>query len=83
MPTNGLVIYCGTVMLETGKERKITIDMEPFKPINKSKRSAPLFKYLFISYLYLSKSLKNLSYFLIKLFELILLSFLIIKILIQ
>jgi len=36
VPTNGLVIYCGTVMLETGKERKVTVDMEPFKPINKS-----------------------------------------------
>lgn len=35
-PPNGLVIYCGTVMTEDGKERKVNIDFEPFKPINTS-----------------------------------------------
>ena len=35
-PTNGLVIYCGTVITEDGKERKVNIDFEPFKPINTS-----------------------------------------------
>lgn len=35
-PKNGLVLYCGTVMTEDGKERKVNIDFEPFKPINTS-----------------------------------------------
>jgi len=35
-PKNGLVIYCGTVVTEDGKERKVNIDFEPFKPINTS-----------------------------------------------
>lgn len=35
-PKNGLVIYCGTVITEDGKERKVNIDFEPFKPINTS-----------------------------------------------
>jgi peptide chain release factor subunit 1 len=35
-PPNGLVIYCGTVITEDGKERKVNIDFEPFKPINTS-----------------------------------------------
>ncbi len=35
-PPNGLVLYCGTVMTEDGKERKVNIDFEPFKPINTS-----------------------------------------------
>jgi len=30
------VIYCGTVITEDGKERKVNIDFEPFKPINTS-----------------------------------------------
>lgn len=33
---SGLVIYCGTVITEDGKERKVNIDFEPFKPINTS-----------------------------------------------
>ncbi len=34
-PPNGLVVYCGRVMLEDGKnEKKFTLDFEPFKPIN-------------------------------------------------
>lgn len=35
-PKNGLVIYCGTVITDEGKERKVNIDFEPFKPINTS-----------------------------------------------
>jgi len=34
-PKNGLIIYCGEIMDEvTGKEKKVTIDFEPFKPIS-------------------------------------------------
>lgn len=29
-------MYCGTIMTDEGKERRITIDFEPFKPINTS-----------------------------------------------
>jgi peptide chain release factor subunit 1 len=36
VPPNGLVIYVGTVMNEEGKEKKMTIDFEPFKAINTS-----------------------------------------------
>jgi len=36
VPPNGLVLYCGTVLTEDGKERQVTIDFEPFKPINTS-----------------------------------------------
>ena len=36
VPPNGLVIYCGTIMTEEGKEKKVNIDFEPFKPINTS-----------------------------------------------
>eukprot|EP00800_Vazella_pourtalesii_P009374 TRINITY_DN2361_c0_g1_i1.p1 TRINITY_DN2361_c0_g1~~TRINITY_DN2361_c0_g1_i1.p1 ORF type:complete len:440 (+),score=98.58 TRINITY_DN2361_c0_g1_i1:55-1374(+) len=36
VPTNGLVIYCGTILTEDGKEKKVNIDFEPFKPINTS-----------------------------------------------
>lgn len=35
-PPNGLVIYCGTIMTDDGKEKKVSIDFEPFKPINTS-----------------------------------------------
>lgn len=35
-PPNGLVVYCGEVMTEDGKEKKLSIDFEPFKPINTS-----------------------------------------------
>ena len=34
MPKNGLVVYCGTVIQEGNKEKKVTIDFEPFKPLN-------------------------------------------------
>ena len=36
VPNNGLVIYCGTIVTEDGKEKKVNIDFEPFKPINTS-----------------------------------------------
>jgi peptide chain release factor subunit 1 len=36
VPPNGLVLYCGTVMTAEGKEKKVSIDFEPFKPINTS-----------------------------------------------
>jgi len=36
VPTNGLVVYCGTVVTDDGKEKKVNIDFEPFKPINTS-----------------------------------------------
>jgi len=35
-PKNGLVLYCGTVMTDDNKERRVNIDFEPFKPINTS-----------------------------------------------
>lgn len=34
VPPNGLVIYCGEIITSEGKERKVNIDFEPFKPIN-------------------------------------------------
>lgn len=36
VPTNGLVIYCGTIITPEGKDKKISIDFEPNKPINTS-----------------------------------------------
>merc|ERR1719356_483618 len=36
VPVNGLVVYCGTIVTEEGKEKKVNIDFEPFKPINTS-----------------------------------------------
>jgi len=36
VPTNGLVIYCGTIMTQDGKDKRVNIDFEPFKPINTS-----------------------------------------------
>ncbi|PVV03914.1 hypothetical protein BB560_001589 [Smittium megazygosporum] len=35
-PPNGLVVYCGTIITDEGKEKKVNIDFEPFKPINTS-----------------------------------------------
>jgi peptide chain release factor subunit 1 len=32
-PGNGLIIYCGEIITDDGKEKKLTIDFEPFKPI--------------------------------------------------
>mmetsp|Transcript_19275 Transcript_19275/g.66489 ORF Transcript_19275/g.66489 Transcript_19275/m.66489 type:complete len:439 (-) Transcript_19275:121-1437(-) len=36
VPPNGLVLYCGTVLTDEGKEKRVNIDFEPFKPINTS-----------------------------------------------
>ncbi|CAB4291335.1 unnamed protein product [Prunus armeniaca] len=36
VPPNGLVLYTGTIVTEDGKEKKVTIDFEPSKPINVS-----------------------------------------------
>lgn len=36
VPTNGLVLYTGTIVTDEGKEKKVVIDFEPFKPINTS-----------------------------------------------
>lgn len=33
-PNNGLILYCGEIMTEDGKEKKVVFDFEPFKPIN-------------------------------------------------
>lgn len=35
VPPNGLAIFCGIVMVD-GKEKKLTIDMEPYKPVTRS-----------------------------------------------
>uniref|UniRef100_A0A914XSI7 Eukaryotic peptide chain release factor subunit 1 n=1 Tax=Panagrolaimus superbus TaxID=310955 RepID=A0A914XSI7_9BILA len=35
VPPNGLVIYCGTILTDDGKEKKVNIDFEPFKPIHR------------------------------------------------
>jgi len=35
IPTNGLVVCVGTVLVDGNKEKKLAIDFEPFKPINK------------------------------------------------
>jgi len=36
IPENGLALYCGTVLTVDNKEKKLCIDIEPFKPINTS-----------------------------------------------
>lgn len=36
VPPNGLVVYTGTIMTDDGKEKRVNIDFEPFKPINTS-----------------------------------------------
>ena len=36
IPPNGLVLYCGTVDDDDGKSKKLTVDFEPFAPINTS-----------------------------------------------
>jgi peptide chain release factor subunit 1 len=47
VPPNGLVIYCGTIVTENNKEKEVTIDLEPFKPINTSlvRRRSPYYHY--------------------------------------
>lgn len=34
VPPNGLIVYCGTILTDEGKEKKVNVDFEPFKPIN-------------------------------------------------
>ncbi|VAH68884.1 unnamed protein product [Triticum turgidum subsp. durum] len=34
VPTNGLVLYTGTILTDEGKEKKVSIDFEPFRPVN-------------------------------------------------
>ncbi|CAB3225666.1 unnamed protein product [Arctia plantaginis] len=36
VPPNGLVIYCGTALADHGKNKKVSVDFEPFKPIKTS-----------------------------------------------
>ena len=36
VPPNGLIVYCGTVLTEDNKEKKITFDFEPVKPVTRS-----------------------------------------------
>ncbi|EAX05397.1 hCG1795423, isoform CRA_b, partial [Homo sapiens] len=36
VPSNSLVVCCGTTVAKEGKEKKVNIDFEPFKPINTS-----------------------------------------------
>lgn len=36
-PKNGLVIFCGVILMDDGKtEKKINYDFQPFRPINQS-----------------------------------------------
>ncbi|CAJ1009766.1 eRF1 domain 1/Bacterial archaeo-eukaryotic release factor family 10/eRF1 domain 2 [Leishmania naiffi] len=36
VPTNGLLLYSGTVMTADNKEKKLTLDIEPFKAVSRS-----------------------------------------------
>ncbi|TIA71924.1 hypothetical protein E3P77_03396 [Wallemia ichthyophaga] len=36
MPNNGLVLFVGTIVTDDGKEKKVSIDFEPHRPINTS-----------------------------------------------
>eukprot|EP01084_Bolivina_argentea_P169567 293936_1 len=36
IPQNGLVLYCGTVITDKGKEKRLSMHFEPFKPIKKN-----------------------------------------------
>ncbi|EPY33353.1 peptide chain release factor subunit 1, partial [Strigomonas culicis] len=36
VPTNGLLLYSGTVMTADNKEKKLTLDIEPFKPVSRN-----------------------------------------------
>ncbi|KAL1209205.1 Eukaryotic peptide chain release factor subunit 1-1 [Cardamine amara subsp. amara] len=45
VPPNGLVLYTGTIVNEEGKEKKVTYDFEPFRPIKNS-----LYTYVTISF---------------------------------
>lgn len=34
IPKNGLCVYCGTIITDLGKEKKVTFAFEPFKPMS-------------------------------------------------
>jgi len=34
VPPNGLCVYCGTIITDLGKEKKVTFAFEPFKPMS-------------------------------------------------
>lgn len=36
VPPNGLMLFSGTVLTEDGKEKKLTLDLEPFKAVSRS-----------------------------------------------
>jgi len=36
IPNNGLLLYSGTVLTEDNKEKKLTLDIEPFKAVSRS-----------------------------------------------
>lgn len=36
VPPNGMLLYCGTVLNEDNKEKKMVLDIEPFKPVSRS-----------------------------------------------
>jgi len=36
VPPKGLVVYSGTIQTEDGKDKKVVLDIEPFKAVNKS-----------------------------------------------
>ncbi|CCW60922.1 unnamed protein product [Phytomonas sp. EM1] len=36
VPPNGLLLYSGTVLMSDNKERRLTLDIEPFKPVSRS-----------------------------------------------
>lgn len=36
VPDNGLVLYCGTILTDEGKEKRLNIDFEPFRAVNTS-----------------------------------------------
>lgn len=35
VPPNGLALFVGTILTDEGKEKKISFDFEPPKPVNK------------------------------------------------
>jgi hypothetical protein len=45
VPPNGLVLFVGTILTDEGKEKKVSFDFEPHKPINTW--VAPLFLHFY------------------------------------
>jgi peptide subunit release factor 1 (eRF1) len=41
VPPNGLVLFVGTILTDEGKEKKVSFDFEPHKPINTCARPLP------------------------------------------